>query len=72
MLLQYQWEGTGLLILLPISHVILGNNVLGKYKLFFIFLVSILCNIQLYSSCGGDARQQKKVLENSEIRKKQE
>lgn len=42
---QYQRGGTELLILMPISHAILGNHVFGKYKLF-----SILCNIQLYSS----------------------
>lgn len=37
LLLQDQWGGTGLLILLPMLQVILGNNVLGKYKLFYIF-----------------------------------
>lgn len=37
LLLQYQRGGTGLLTLMPISRVILGSNVLGKYKLFGIF-----------------------------------
>lgn len=36
-LLQYQRGDTALLILVPISQVILGNNVLGKYKLFYSF-----------------------------------
>lgn len=50
-----------------------GNyNVLGKYKLFYFFLVSILRNIQVYSSWGRYAQQQKKASENSLIRKKQE
>lgn len=46
---------------MPITDVILVNNVLGKRKFILYVLVSILCSIQVCSSWDGVAQQQKKL-----------
>lgn len=55
--------------LMPVTHVILGNYVLGKCKFIFYFLLSVLRNIQVCSSWDGEAQQQKKALENGLVKK---